>query len=344
MPGIPPISGISARNDSLPVLRHPKFFVLYTETDYKKFRPVRLASDSVSELSCSETRRGFFLKNRLTAILCFSNAQVEKFGQVLMPKNDRLFYLLNQLEKPDLILLLKNGLRSERIKLQDYSRKYLINLISEDLRAAAGSSVVNIFRDKHEFPYKRILIGVADTLTEGLFSRSRFRADDLHSEKEIENDIIRLFELKIENWWKNLKNSEKEKVVSQINQIIDANLVHSISQEKLSQRISKGALDSVITRGIITFVSGTLLNPVQWAVLVSTIAQITGIQMLVGGMGLTALGLTGPGVAVLLVPSAVLFLSGSNHKKTVPTVIMLLSKIHLKNASKDSLSSERLLT
>ncbi|MDM8548736.1 hypothetical protein QUF72_01610 [Desulfobacterales bacterium HSG2] len=257
-----------------------------------------------------------------------------------MPKNDRLFYLLNQLDKPDLILLLKNGLRSEYIKLENYSRKYLINLISEELRAAAGSGVVNIFRDKHEFPYKRILIGVADKLTEGLFSGSTFRADDLYSEEEIENEIIRLFELKIEKWWKGMKNSEKKKVVSQVNQVIDANLVHSVNQKKISQR----AIDLAITRGIVTFVSGTLLTQAQWTILVSTIAHITGIQMLVGGMGLAALGLTGPGIVALLLPSTVLLLSGSNYKKTVPTVIMLLSKIHLKNASEDSLSSERLLT
>lgn len=261
-----------------------------------------------------------------------------------MPKNDRLFYLLNQLEKPDLILMLKNGLKSEHIKLENYSRKFLINLISEELRAAAGSGIVNIFRDKHEFSYKRILISVADKLTEGLFSRSRFNAGDITSEVEIENEIIRLFELKIEKWWKELDNSEKEKVVSQINQVIDANLVHSVSQKKLSQRISKRALDSVITRGIMTFVSGTLLSSAQWTILVSTVAHITGIQMLVGGMGLAAFGLTGPGIVAMLIPSTVLFLSGANYKKTVPTVIMLLSKIRMKNASEDPLSSERLLT
>jgi len=44
MPGILPIPGISARNDSAPVFRHPKIFVLHTGKSVQKF--------------CQDTRKG----------------------------------------------------------------------------------------------------------------------------------------------------------------------------------------------------------------------------------------------------------------------------------------------
>ncbi|MDM8524852.1 hypothetical protein QUF80_15900 [Desulfococcaceae bacterium HSG8] len=147
-----------------------------------------------------------------------------------MPANDRLFYLLEQLDIPDLILLLRSALRANEGNWERCSRQQLINAASEKLRAAAGHSFINFFRDPHEFSYKQILIDVADKLNDKYYRGSGFYIGDRHSEAEIEAEIIRLFELKIKKWWEKLKDSEKEKVVYRINQTIEANIVRSIAQ------------------------------------------------------------------------------------------------------------------
>lgn len=254
-----------------------------------------------------------------------------------MPKNDRLFHLLKQLEKPDLILLLKNGLKSEYRHLERYSCEYLTSLISKELRTAAGHSVANLFRDRHDFPYKQILVDVANKLTEGYFSRSGFRLDDNHSEEEIEKKIIRLFESRTKKWWEGLEGSEKEKIVHQINQSIDANIIRSVSSGTLTNRITEKMLDGLIARGLVGFFGGTLLASVQWMVIINTIVSMAGMQILVGAGGATLgmLGLSGAGV-VALVPGVVLSLTNTNYKKTIPTVVMLLSKIYMKNSALSS--------
>ena len=261
-----------------------------------------------------------------------------------MPKNDRLFYLVKQLEKPDLILLLKNGLRSDFKLMERYSCEYLIGLISKELRSAAGHSVVNLFRDRHDFPYKQILVDVANKLTEGYFSRSGFRTHDNHSEEEIEKEIIRLFELRTKKWWKGLEGSEKGKIVHQINQAIDANIICSVSNGTLTNRITEKMLDGLIRRGLVGFFGGALLASVQWTVIINTIASMVGMQMLVGAGGATLgmLGLSGAGVAAI-VPGVVLSLTNTNYKKTIPAVIMLLSKIYMKNSDEGVLTSNLLL-
>lgn len=259
---------------------------------------------------------------------------LKKNGGGIMPKNDRLFFLLNQLEQADLILLLKSGLRSEKVNLHRFSEDYLINMISKELRSAAGHSMANLFRDKHDFPYKRILIDVANQLTGKYFSKTGFRMNDNSSEEEIEKEIIRLFEKRAEKWWDSLKDSEKEKFILQVNQSADPALIGAVSKGKLSDRLTKEAMDSVIRNGLIRVVGGTfLISSIQWPIILNTIAQLTGMQLLFGAGGATLgmLGLTGVGLAAA-VPGTILALTGSNHKKTVPTIIMLLSKIHLKSA------------
>lgn len=56
----------------------------------------------------------------------------------------------------------------------------LILLCSKKLRAAAGSSTGNMFRNDHGFPYKQILIDVADKLSPGhtVLSWTDYKLDD----------------------------------------------------------------------------------------------------------------------------------------------------------------------
>lgn len=70
-------------------------------------------------------------------------------------------------------------------------KSYLIYRISKEYRAAAGHSFLNIFRDEHEFPYKQILIDVADKLKKGL-SWTDYTIGDTSTEIEVEEYILRM--------------------------------------------------------------------------------------------------------------------------------------------------------
>lgn len=85
-----------------------------------------------------------------------------------MYQKDRLFYLIEQLEYRDLLFLLKNGLQITEKKYERYSHDQLKYLFSAELREAASNSFANYFRLKHEYPYKQILIDVADKLRDGV--------------------------------------------------------------------------------------------------------------------------------------------------------------------------------
>ncbi|MDM8524853.1 hypothetical protein QUF80_15905 [Desulfococcaceae bacterium HSG8] len=66
----------------------------------------------------------------------------------------------------------------------------------------------------------------------------------------------------------------------------------------------------------------------QWAVIVNTIAYMAGMQILIG-FGGTVFGL---GMAAIL-PAAFLSLANTNYKKTIPAIIILLSRVLMKNSS-----------
>ena len=73
-----------------------------------------------------------------------------------MPKEDRLFDLLNQMTENELKYLMK-----EILSMDTYVSA---NKISAEIRAKAGNSFVNLIRDTHELEWKKILIDVADKL------------------------------------------------------------------------------------------------------------------------------------------------------------------------------------
>lgn len=109
-----------------------------------------------------------------------------------MPKEDRLFVLLNQMTEDELKYLIK-----EILSMDFYVS---INKISAEIRANAGNSFVNIIRDTHELEWKKILIDVADKLNDG-FTYTKFEFEDDHSEKEIEDFILNNINNNIKDNW-----------------------------------------------------------------------------------------------------------------------------------------------
>ena len=263
-----------------------------------------------------------------------------------MGKKDRLYDLMEQLDDGELLFLLKNGLGRTERKYKYYTRERLTDIISAELRQAASHSAANFLRLEHEFPYRQILLDVADKLGEG-YKPARYGLAD-RSEEEIEKEILRLFELKIRQWWNRLRDSEKERFADQMGQTVNAETVNFVSRRAyIRHRVIKELKDSVITKGIILgmlavsaggflgFLGGSLLTAVGFRIIISSIGLAGGIGILTKGIAgfsgvslATFVGTIAVGIGIFL-PSTLYFYADTNYKKTIPTVVMLLSRVHL---------------
>lgn len=188
---------------------------------------------------------------------------------------------------------------------------------------------------------------MANQLSKGQKS-IRYTLNDDHTEEEIEKEILRLFELRTKKWWKRLKESEKKNLENRIAVEINARQVNAINRrDYIKHRIKKEVKDSVITKGIVAgmlaisaggalgVLGGSLLTSVGWRMIINTVGLKTGMSILGGIAGMsgisvaTLVGATTVGLGVFL-PSTLYFYADTNLKKTMPAIIMLLSKIHLK--------------
>ncbi len=260
---------------------------------------------------------------------------------------DRLYDIIARLERDDLLFLLKDGLRLKERRYERYSLSQLRELFSAELREAASNSFANYFRLKHEYPYKQILIDVADKLRDGVEKQCRAQSAKCKiledcTEEQIEDEILRLFDLKTKLWWKELKKEEKEKVTDKINNRIDADLINSINKRLLIKyRISKEFMDSVVTKGIVVVMLAVSAEGFLGAIGGSVLSQIgvnivgaaNGLRILTRGLfglsGIAALDMIGglaAGLAVF-VPSTIYFYADTNYSKIIPTIVMLLYKV-----------------
>ena len=260
-----------------------------------------------------------------------------------MARNDRLYQLLAQLEHRDLLFLLEDGLGNTEKKYRKYTHQALADFVSLEIRKAAGNDFANFFRLQYEFPYKQILIDVANYLSDRHKS-VLYQLSDNHSEEEIEKEILRLFERRTKQWMDRRKDPEKEQTEQQQAQGINADMVNRINRwAYIKHRIKKEMKDSVISKGIIAgmvaissagILEGSLLTSVGWRVIVNTVGPKAGLSLLGGIAGMsgasvvTLIGAATVGLGVF-VPSTLYFYADTNYKKIIPTIIMLLSKIHL---------------
>ena len=95
---------------------------------------------------------------------------------------DLLVQRLHCLADDDLRSLLVGGLRLKVERLEGLGHAWLVMLCSATLRSAAGSTTMNLTRLPHEFPYKQLLIDVADKLKRGTtpLSWTKYRLKDRH--------------------------------------------------------------------------------------------------------------------------------------------------------------------
>ncbi len=119
-----------------------------------------------------------------------------------MPRGDRLFELLKELTDIEKEYLTRNIL--------ELDTNIYVNNLSKEIRAYAGNSVANIFRDDHDLEWKKIIIDVANKLNEGIFNTD-FSEGDGKPEKEIEEFILNKVNDIVKEKWilKNVKTRER---------------------------------------------------------------------------------------------------------------------------------------
>ena len=159
---------------------------------------------------------------------------------------DALLLRLRQLKKNDLMEILVGGLKVPAKSLTAVDKSALVQLCSKELRGAAGSSTANVFRGDHDFPYKQILIDVADKLSPGhtVLSWTPYRLEDAHTEDEIENTIATLFEERAKKWWNGLSPKKKNEFVGDINTAM-------ARDELVKKVVNSGAFGSFATQQVI---------------------------------------------------------------------------------------------
>lgn len=269
--------------------------------------------------------------------------------------DDPLFERLRPLEEENIRSLLVSGLRVSDKYVVGLSKEDLILMCSKELRSAAGSSCRNFFRGDHEFPYKQILIDVADRLADGFtpLSWTKYNLGDSHTEEEIEDTILKVFNERARKWWEKLPDKKKADFVNGLQTVLAGEKINKVdlsggAKTLLTQQVIDNAFQYGVTWGLSKFLAPglagvlgvTIVGHIGWLIIVQTLGFMTGIKIAIlgiGGMGamggaVSFLGATAVG-GVLSIPSTLLVLDGAAYRKTIPTVIMLLTMCRAKSDS-----------
>jgi uncharacterized protein YaaW (UPF0174 family) len=268
--------------------------------------------------------------------------------------DDLLMRRLKELCANDLKTLIVGGLRLPESKVDGVGHADLVTLCSAEFRAAAGSSTVNLTRDNHAFPYKQLLIDVADKLARGStpLSWTKYRLKDEYTEEEIEQVVLDLFEEQARRWWQNLSKKKQEEFVEGINSVLLVSLdieratnsvkpgaAPFLQQQALEQLIQTGLIAGLARAsagGLLGVVGVSVIGQLGWAILVQTLGWMAGLKIAIFGFG--GYGALGGAVAwlggaaiggVVALPGLVALVDGPAYRKTVPTTIMLLAKSRL---------------
>lgn len=265
-----------------------------------------------------------------------------------MAREDLLFKRLRSLKKNNLKTLLVSGLRVAEEELKRSTKEDLVQRCSKELRAAAGSSTLNLRRGDHDFPYKQILIDVADKMTEGVtpLNWTPYKLDDKHSELEIEAEIIRLFEQRTRKWWRRLSPNKKAEFAEGLQSALRGQNVGKVDlTDGLKAFLTQQAIENAIQSGIMSGLANvaapglpgllgiSIISQAGWMILLQTVGWMGGLKIALFGIGgfgafggaVTFLGGAAIG-GVLGLPTAVAMLDGPAYRKTIPTVIMLIAR------------------
>lgn len=126
-----------------------------------------------------------------------------------MPRGDVLWQRLESARPAELYKLAEIvGVPDARQK----SQAVLVEELSRKLRSAAGHSICNLFRGPHDFPYKQLLIDVADKMAPGwtFLSWTDYKLGDRHAEVDVEETIWGFFEARADRSISRLSTEARE--------------------------------------------------------------------------------------------------------------------------------------
>ncbi len=234
-----------------------------------------------------------------------------------MPKGDLIFQRLvaattNELREICKTLSLdfpKEYINSEK-ELPLEIKSPLISEISAEYRALAGHTLLNLFRGEHDFPYKQILVDVADKLNPD-WGWTSFSLDDHHSEEHIENTIEGFIFERIKKEWNKLSFQERK-----------------IKEEELKNELrSKGYSENIVASAFALIGAGAAGSLVAQPLVLSIFYSsfFYSIYASIFGISTELLLATGSVVGgIVAIPAFFLILGQTSYKKTIPVTLQLI--------------------
>lgn len=220
--------------------------------------------------------------------------------------DDTLLQRLRMANRADLDALLKD-LKKDPCKYKNCTDAELILAISKALRTAAAWPLDNIRLGDHEFPYKKILVDVADKLAPGL-GWSDFKASGPESEMQIEDYIHERVLILIKNYIASLNEADKAK--------LQERLEADLRARGLPEQVVKGALSSLVAGTLSGITMGPIVASAIFGSLWTWLFGLSLGQLILGGFAVG--GPAGIVVAALMVAS------GPSYSKTIPAVSRLI--------------------
>ncbi|MBK9500445.1 MAG: hypothetical protein IPO06_13915 [Leptospiraceae bacterium] len=179
--------------------------------------------------------------------------------------------------------------------------------ISAEYRAVAGHTFMNIFRGKHDLPYKQILIDVVDKIHPKR-GWTRFRLTDHYSEVYIEDKIWEYLSIKFKEATSKLSHEEKKKK----------------EKELIEELKKKGYTQAQAAAFASAFASGSvgvgLASAVTLSIFYSGFFSSIGAALFGVKFALLAAVASGVG-AIVAVPLLFASLANPAYRKTIPTTI-----------------------
>lgn len=183
--------------------------------------------------------------------------------------------------------------------------------ISHVYRKVAGHFVMNTFREKHELPYKKILIGVAEKLKTWVGWSTGYSLNDKTSEIAIEEAILQFINERIDKELSKLPQEKRQDAAQQIEKKLKQLGYDSVLIKSVASAIISGTIGTMTATPVTLslFYSGFLAS--IWA----TIFGTSTVLLIVSG--------TGVGLMVAL-PLLVGTLGSPAYRKTIPATIHMI--------------------
>jgi len=221
--------------------------------------------------------------------------------------DDPLIRRLRMARRSDLDDLLR-ALKLKAERHRQNSDEELVCLISASLRSAAGNSIMNLRRGMHDFPYKQILIDVADKLHPSTVRWTPFKLHDDSTVEQIESHVYERVQARISHWLKEMSPQRRE--------VLTGRIKDEMRTKGYPEAVIQTTLAGVAAGSLSGALLGAVVAPLLMGSLWTAVFGFSLAQLLIGG---AAVG--GP-VAVVI--GAGTLLTSPSYSKTIPAVYRLI--------------------